>query len=281
MPSGSEAQARLMAGIAHGWHPSGLKHAPSQAVAQEFNQADQGTALLSRAMQHHAAGGEISPLSSIAGNPMHMRSTLPKFGNPMGSAGHMRMPHIPIMGSLHNIDQHMGGTRARLAQLKAGGRYDTGGDVPRGSSSPGSPGISGAVGDALAALRRYLLSNTSRDIANTRQKYEDAQINGTYAGPQRQAPGGYADGGEVAALGERAMTAIKNALSHLSNKDASSAAATLRASPEAMQHPTVAQAAQALRASSGIAPASKALTGLVNQNTDQTMLVRARGGRTG
>lgn len=42
MPSVSDAQARLMAGIAHGWHPTGLKHAPSVEVAKEFNQADKG-----------------------------------------------------------------------------------------------------------------------------------------------------------------------------------------------------------------------------------------------
>src|ERR1700743_521613 len=66
MPSTTEAQARLMAGIAHGWHPTGLKHAPSQAVAQEFNQADKGSALLSHAMQHHADGGSVDPLDFSA-----------------------------------------------------------------------------------------------------------------------------------------------------------------------------------------------------------------------
>lgn len=81
----------------------------------------------------------------------------------------------------------------------------------------------------------------------------------------------YADGGEVA-LGARAISAIKDALSHLANRDASSAAATLRSSPEAMQHPVVQQAAQSLRASSGIAPATKNLTGVVNADTDRTIM---------
>ena len=40
MPSVSEPQRRLMAGIANGWHPSGMKHAPSKAVAKEFFSAD-------------------------------------------------------------------------------------------------------------------------------------------------------------------------------------------------------------------------------------------------
>jgi hypothetical protein len=208
MPSTTERQARLMAAIAHGWHPSNLKHAPSQAVAQDFNQADKGSALLSHAMQHHAAGGSISPLAAQVGNPMSMSSTLPKMGNPMGSAMHFRMPHIPIGGALHNIDQHMAGLHERLPALKA------------------------ALG---GQMRRY------------------------------------ADGGEVQ-LSARAMSAIKDALSHLANKDASSAAAVLRSSPEAMQHPVVQQATQSLRASSGVAPAVRNLTGVVNQDTNRVLM---------
>ena len=49
MPSHSPAQARLMAAIAHGWHPpagSGI-HVPL-AVATEFNQADKGTGIRER-----------------------------------------------------------------------------------------------------------------------------------------------------------------------------------------------------------------------------------------
>lgn len=209
MPSTSESQARLMAAVAHGWKPSGLKHAPSQAVAHDFNTADKGSALLSHAMKHkHAAGGAISPLAAIANKPM--RSTLPKLGNPMGSAGRMRMPKVPLMDTMHNIDQHMAGARVKLPKLKAkmGGR--------------------------------------------TKKKY--------------------ADGGEVVALGARAISAVKDALSHLANNDASSAAATLRASREAMQHPTVAQAAQSLRSSSGIAPATRNLTGVVNADTNRNIM---------
>lgn len=36
MPVRSQAQWRLMAGIAHGWHPSHMKHPPSAAVAREY-----------------------------------------------------------------------------------------------------------------------------------------------------------------------------------------------------------------------------------------------------
>jgi hypothetical protein len=209
MPSTTEPQARLMAGIAHGWHPTGLKHAPSQAVATEFNQADKGSALLSHAMQHHhAAGGPISPLASLVGNPMTMRSNIPHLGQPIGNAGRMRMPHVPLADTMHNIDQHMSGARMTLPKLHA----KVGGCVRK------------------------------------------------------------AEGGEVISLGARAISAIKDALSHLANKDASSAAATLRASPEAMQHPVVQQAAQALRASSGIAPATRNLTSVVNADTNRTIM---------
>ena len=40
MPTKSPAQARLMEGIAHGWHPSGLSHPPPKKVAEEFVEAD-------------------------------------------------------------------------------------------------------------------------------------------------------------------------------------------------------------------------------------------------
>lgn len=38
MPYASESQRRLMQGIAHGWHPSHMKDAPSKAVAEKFVQ---------------------------------------------------------------------------------------------------------------------------------------------------------------------------------------------------------------------------------------------------
>jgi hypothetical protein len=328
MPSKTEPQARLMAGIAHGWHPSGLKHAPSQAVATEFNQADRGSALLSHAMQHHhAAGGAISPLASLVGNPMMMRSSLPHLGQPMGSAGRARMPHVPLMDTMHNIDQHMTGARAKL---RAGGRtrrFDDGGAVNSpppaqpmsddainallraaqiqvathdpnatqdhsnlraliaymaqrkqlgeaagppptfadggravGQSSPGSPGVSGAVKDALAALRDYLVDRPRREATAAREQQVDAAVN--------SAQQGYAAGGQVP-FGEQAKSAVKKALTHLANKDASSAAATLHASPEAMQHPVVRLAAHALRTSQGMAPAMQGLAGVAGQGPPQ------------
>jgi hypothetical protein len=42
MPSESRAQHNLMEGIAHGWHPSGMKKAPPKSVAKDFVEADKG-----------------------------------------------------------------------------------------------------------------------------------------------------------------------------------------------------------------------------------------------
>lgn len=51
-----------MAAVAHGWHKPG-GGGPSVAVAKEFNQADKGTAMLSKGMKLHppsyAAGGPV------------------------------------------------------------------------------------------------------------------------------------------------------------------------------------------------------------------------------
>lgn len=186
-----------MAACSHG---AGYASCPPQNVSHEFNQADKGSALLRHAMQHRAAGGAISPLAAL-GNPMTMRSTLPHLGQSLGMAGHMRMPHIPLADTMHNIDQHMSGARMKLPALKA------------------------AMGGSM------------------------------------QRPMNAGDG----ALGERAISAIKDALSHLANRDASSAAATLHSSPEAMQHPIVRHAAHSLRTASGIAPATQNLTGVANR----------------
>lgn len=90
---------------------------------------------------------------------------------------------------------------------------------------------------------------------------------------------GYDEGGRVG-LSQRAVAVLKDALSHLSNKDASSASATLRSSPELMANPSVSAAMNGLRASTGIAPATKTLTGLVNMDTNATIMpTYRRGGR--
>ena len=321
MPSSSLAQARFFAACAHG---AGYASCPSEKVSHEFNRADKGSALLSSAMKHrYAAGGEISPLASLAGDPMHMRATLPHLGQPVGSAGRMRMPHVPLADTMHNIDQHMAGARVKLPKLRKGGRakrFDEGGPVqqpmpddainalvraaqiqvatdpdgvtqdhshlralseymarrqqlgaaagppPRfdeggrvaGQSSPGSPGFGGAVKDALAALKDYVVDRPRRELAAAREARENAEIGDTSTPTGNYAAGGPVQGG----LSESAKGAVKAALAHLTNKDASSAAATLHASPEAMQHPVVRLAAHALRTSTGLAGATQQLAGM-------------------
>ena len=54
MPSKTPEQARLMAAVAHGWTPPG-GGGPPVAVAQEFNQADKGTKMLSQAAKMRSA----------------------------------------------------------------------------------------------------------------------------------------------------------------------------------------------------------------------------------
>jgi hypothetical protein len=75
-------------------------------------------------------------------------------------------------------------------------------------------------------------------------------------------PAGLAKGGIPPAAVAKIVAVVKEALAHLANKDASSAAAALSASPEAMAHPRIAHAAGQLRAANGIAPATRILSGL-------------------
>lgn len=56
MPSVSAKQAKLMSAIDHGWQPpASMKHAPSQAVAREFHEADKR-----KGEFMHAEGGSIN-----------------------------------------------------------------------------------------------------------------------------------------------------------------------------------------------------------------------------
>lgn len=60
MPSTTEDQARFMAACAHG---AGYESCPPQKVSHEFNQADKGTSMLHRAMQHRVKrpmGGPVN-----------------------------------------------------------------------------------------------------------------------------------------------------------------------------------------------------------------------------
>lgn len=136
-----------------------------------------------------------------------------------------------------------------------------------------------SLGKATVRPPRVPISGTLRNIDQTINKAKPklgalgAKLRSPSGptGGKFGAPKGFDAGGRVG-LSVRAISAIKNALDHLTNKDASSASAVLRSSPEAMAHPDVAKAAAGLRASTGIAPATKTLTGLVNADTDRTTM---------
>jgi hypothetical protein len=188
-----------------------------------------------------------SPLGSIAAQ---------RFGgisHPTGSFGaHARMPRIPIADTLRNIASPVHGAPKNA--------FDTGGEVPRGSSSPGSPGVLGAASDAIEALRRYLIENPRREIQADRERFEDSYVDNA----NQPAPKGHARGGSI--LEPAAVRALQQAIKHLQGLDAGSAAAALRSSPHAMAHPDVAAAEAALRTHQGVAPAQKTLMDLRNAN---------------
>lgn len=164
MPSTSEPQARLMAAIAHGWHPSGLKHAPSRAVATEFNQADKGSRLLSDAMKHrHATGGlamfnqnpnYLSALAMRGGlqgsMPMAPQGAPPQAQpRPMQSGPAMRPPGAPLQPATAPTQSAL-----QMAGARPGGSMPApmpGGQptwAPRAMGPPGA--MPGALGAAMA-----------------------------------------------------------------------------------------------------------------------------------
>lgn len=136
------------------------------------------------------------------------------------------------------------------------------------------------MGLARARMPRIPIADTMRNI---NQSMHGARVS---LPKLRAKMGGSAkrldEGGKVG-LSVRAISVLKDALSHLANKDASSAAALLRSNPEAMAHPAVQQAAQSLRSSAGVAPAIRTIQGLVNADTERNVLpavsTQARGGR--
>jgi hypothetical protein len=73
-----------------------------------------------------------------------------------------------------------------------------------------------------------------------------------------------ADGGKVA-ISQKALHAVKDALSHLQGRDRAQAVATLRASREALTHPGISSAHRTLATDSGMGPATKALQKLVEE----------------
>ena len=84
MPSTTPPMAHLMAAVAHGWKKPG-GGGPSVKVAKEFNQADKGTAMLSKGMRpanaSYAAGGPV------LGRVREFLKEPDEFRNPDGADG--------------------------------------------------------------------------------------------------------------------------------------------------------------------------------------------------
>lgn len=201
MPSKTKKQARLMAAVAHGWKPDRFK-GPSEKVAKEFNQADEGTGILHK----YAKGG----MAGMVKPPT--RTTQPP------TLGHVQSP-------IGQAIQNMGNA----------GRY------------------AGGMGLAPARPPRIPIQNTMRNIDATQKRVQLKALGGKIHG--------FDDGGQVAPPpdGDVVKQVVMTAMKHLEGMDASSAAAVLRSSPEAMSHPEIAAVVRALTTSTGITPATKQL----------------------
>jgi hypothetical protein len=75
-----------------------------------------------------------------------------------------------------------------MPMLAEGGEVGTD-DRPTGTSSPGSPGVLGAIHDAVAALKDYVIDRPRRELNASRQENEDSYVN--HGDP------GYDEGGKV------------------------------------------------------------------------------------
>lgn len=129
MPSKSPEQARLMAAVAHGWHPTGVK-GPPVSVAKEFNQADKGSKMLSNAMRHrYQGGGSVAGQSPLGGMSPGMIQALLGQLQAQGGAPQAqqmaRMMRPPPQGPIpipmrQNTPQMMPGPRAMPTPIPGG-----------------------------------------------------------------------------------------------------------------------------------------------------------------
>lgn len=144
MPSTSEKQARFMAAAAHS--PSFAKRVGiSQSVARDFNQADKGSKLLSKAMKHRDDGGAAAGLTDDSTKEEVLRRAREIAENPMFRAlrrihesrkkaqgidrkeasidykfgGGMKMAKLPKMGGLSKLGGFggFGGVRMKFPKF--------------------------------------------------------------------------------------------------------------------------------------------------------------------
>ena len=105
--------------------------------------------------------------------------------------------------------------RVRAALERRGRGFAEGGEVR--SSSPGSPGVGGAVKDALAALRDYFVTTPQRRLQAEREGLENQVVDDTAQhAPATNPPENYADGGGVPTIAqEEAIAQAARSLSDL------------------------------------------------------------------
>jgi hypothetical protein len=107
--------------------------------------------------------------------------------------------------------------RLRAALIRRERGYADGGQV-RTSSSPGSPGVGGALKDAIAAVKDYFVDTPRRRLQAEREEYENRAINAE--GPEGSTPSttdNYAAGGTIIDIPqqEQSLENISRVLSDL------------------------------------------------------------------
>jgi hypothetical protein len=142
MPSTTPRQARFMAACAHG---AGYESCPPQKVSSEFNQADKGTSMLSRAMRRKRM--QIGGLSA----PMMNRGPIPPPGSAQPNNLASMLAALRARGGVGGMAGGFG-----LGNMLGSGQIRppvTGGGAPIGAMTPPAPmarpPMSGAPGGGL------------------------------------------------------------------------------------------------------------------------------------
>jgi hypothetical protein len=164
----------------------------------------------------YASGGRVSvphALNAIHRAMAHMK------------AGNMAAAHQELLRSPDAL-AHPGVQKAlpllQQAQQMPPQQFAEGGEVdnppPPQSSSPGTPGVSGAIQDAIHALKDYFIDTPRREVQAARQTHIDRAVEGDEPG--------YADGGKVSLM----QNMLKLLVEHggLSDADATKAMAHFR-----------------------------------------------------
>ena len=109
---------------------------------------------------------------------------------------------LSVEGPGGNSGDPIARLRAALERRDRG--YADGGEVR--SSSPASPGVGGALKDAIAALKDYVIQLPRRNLQASREAAESSVVDDTAAhAPVTNSPGDYADGGSVS-IAQRAQS---------------------------------------------------------------------------